>query len=1148
MQCISVPKAGRLCEQTIAADPPPTGGPACFEILDLSKDERFNRLPFVRSAPRFKYYVGVPIRTKRGINIGSLFALDDKPRKEPISESNRLFLGTMADNVMAHMEMMREKEERKRALNMTQCLASFVDPEHGQIRKRKRNGTGVDRPDLNTGRELMAAKSGPLANPPASPWRHREDISARSGGPARSTLEAAEQGDARRSDVDESSSSSESESGTSPRIEEADHRHAFDRAAHLLSDALSLEDGGGVVFLGTTNTLARGTGGSAESSGDSSDDEGGTVFQRRASLHDISIQSSSSQKGKKRNPLNKRPTQRPAEVLSSSTTTMNGFVPVSSARISKLIKKHPRGRLFTFDEDGLLDTCSSDEKTHSDTPQTAPILRKSASKSDAAYLSKHFPGARQIVFLPLWNPASSSWSACFAYNQSQFRTLSNNPDFLYCIAFSNCLITEIGRLATLAADQQKSDFIGSISHELRSPLHGILASCEFLGDTDCTSFQKSLVDTADSCARTLLDTINMVLDYSKINSFERNMSKAKKSRRNRLAEKPVSEMQPSLNIYGDVDLAAITEEVVEGVATGQVFQNSLTNPAPGDLSDEGTRGRTSARAVNKANAAGAVIAQAVSKADVEIVLDIAAQDWTFVTQPGAFRRVVMNLFGNALKYTRRGFIKVKLEAQRPARSNADEKGDVQSTTMVTLTVTDSGRGISPEYMRTKLFTAFAQESTLAPGTGLGLSLVRSIVDMLSGDINIKSALNVGTEVTVKLPMTQSPPSTSTSGSTPSSAGSSIERIKDDSVRIVQEKARGRSVALFFRRHLEASKEEVEAAEMVRNSLARYLTGWFGFTAVKNWSPTSRSDVVVTDEVDLPALTAAMPEVLEARSGIMVIVLCTTASRGLKQANKHAFSGNVEALSHPFGPYKLAKALRLCFDRDEACASGVIPEVSEDSGVDPVIAAVQQVTLSGPDADSPDVSVLEKGAALGREDSVNAQMAMDSYSTSVSSSSTEQKEEYPFPANDSVLDGTVSPPVLSDNRRPLLEPRKTISPTRTEILAHEPTSASPVSKAGALTAAAVPARNLVTRSPRVLLVDGERSLVHAHGVSILVPSHANTAPPDNKVNLRLLQTFMKKRKYSTVSSAEDGQQAVNTFRLLISQNPPQPPDVVFMDIS
>lgn len=193
-------------------------------------------------------------------------------------------------------------------------------------------------------------------------------------------------------------------------------------------------------------------------------------------------------------------------------------------------------------------------------------------------------------------------------------------------------MTEISRLATLAADQQKSDFIGSVSHELRSPLHGILASCEFLGDTETSSFQKSLVDTADSCARTLLDTINMVLDYSKINAFERNANKARKQGRTLQSSLQESSGKPQLNIYGDVDLASITEEVVEGVATGQIFKDNLNSFNDLDTSDI-------------PNVSGHAFS---TRKAVEIIIDIVpratARDWVFVTQPGAFRRIIMNIF------------------------------------------------------------------------------------------------------------------------------------------------------------------------------------------------------------------------------------------------------------------------------------------------------------------------------------------------------------------------------------------------------------------------------------------------------------------------------------------------------------------------
>jgi hypothetical protein len=63
---------------------PPNGAPVHFEVTDLREDARFNNLPFVAGDPYFRYYCGVPLRTKNGVNIGSLFALDDKVR-EPMS-------------------------------------------------------------------------------------------------------------------------------------------------------------------------------------------------------------------------------------------------------------------------------------------------------------------------------------------------------------------------------------------------------------------------------------------------------------------------------------------------------------------------------------------------------------------------------------------------------------------------------------------------------------------------------------------------------------------------------------------------------------------------------------------------------------------------------------------------------------------------------------------------------------------------------------------------------------------------------------------------------------------------------------------------------------------------------------------------------
>lgn len=112
----------------------------------------------------------------------------------------------------------------------------------------------------------------------------------------------------------------------------------------------------------------------------------------------------------------------------------------------------------------------------------------------------------------------------------------------------------------------------------------------------------------------------------------------------------------------------------------------------------------------------------------------------------------MNLFGNALKYTDHGFIQVKLAAEPLPAKNRPGKS------RVTLTVTDSGRGMSKEYLDSQLFQPFAQENSLTPGTGLGLSIVKQIVESMGGEIDVQSEKDHGTQITVAMALTHAPAS------------------------------------------------------------------------------------------------------------------------------------------------------------------------------------------------------------------------------------------------------------------------------------------------------------------------------------------------------------------------------------------------------
>lgn len=126
--CSTVEKEGRLCEKTIEL-PPALGCSPCYIVTDLSAHPEFCQLPFVTGDPYFKFYAGTPLTTKKGINIGSLFILDDVVRP-PLTLDQEIFLGEMARVVMKHMELARESEERKKVMRLSMGMNAFVEGKH----------------------------------------------------------------------------------------------------------------------------------------------------------------------------------------------------------------------------------------------------------------------------------------------------------------------------------------------------------------------------------------------------------------------------------------------------------------------------------------------------------------------------------------------------------------------------------------------------------------------------------------------------------------------------------------------------------------------------------------------------------------------------------------------------------------------------------------------------------------------------------------------------------------------------------------------------------------------------------------------------------------------------------------------------------
>jgi hypothetical protein len=201
----------------------------------------------------------------------------------------------------------------------------------------------------------------------------------------------------------------------------------------------------------------------------------------------------------------------------------------------------------------------------------------------------------------------------------------------------------------------------------------------------------------------------------------------------------------------------------------------------------------------------------------------------------------MNLFGNALKYTDAGWVKVSLQSD-----DVKPKFPQSQQSIITITVSDSGRGISQEFLHSHLFTPFSQENSLNPGTGLGLSIVLQIVRSLGGTIEVHSEQGVGTEVKVSLTLTQAmiPPQPH-----------ALDAKYENSVPNVRKRTSGLTLHLVgFDAYSGISEtraytiNEAEPSISLLASLKSMATHWFDMkVAVSQSREASPADIYIADE-------------------------------------------------------------------------------------------------------------------------------------------------------------------------------------------------------------------------------------------------------------------------------------------------------------
>ena len=240
----------------------------------------------------------------------------------------------------------------------------------------------------------------------------------------------------------------------------------------------------------------------------------------------------------------------------------------------------------------------------------------------------------------------------------------------------------------LAGERAKAQFLAVMSHEMRTPLNGLLGSLELLEHGELDSGQRRHLATLRSSGELLLQHVNDVLDISRLDAGAYSF------------------------VRDAIDPAALLAEVAESQR---------------------------ARAAKGGNL-------------IELALPPRPGRPALLGDPRSLRQALLNLLGNAIKFTRNGRITLAFKTG----------AETEEGLAVEFRVTDTGPGIPPED-HARIFEDFvtldASYGRQAEGTGLGLPITRRLVTAMGGEIGVDSRPGEGSSFwfRLSLPLDRSRP-------------------------------------------------------------------------------------------------------------------------------------------------------------------------------------------------------------------------------------------------------------------------------------------------------------------------------------------------------------------------------------------------------
>jgi len=454
-----------------------------------------------------------------------------------------------------------------------------------------------------------------------------------------------------------------------------------------------------------------------------------------------------------------------------------------------------------------------------------------------------------ILVVPIFDVDERPFALLSAYNTSG---VSNNfldgHELPYLRAMGVIILSAVLKRRMTMADSAKSLFISNISHELRTPLHGILAAAELLADSRLNHHQQAFLQTVQACGASLVETVNHVLDYTKLSGNTRAGG--------------VEHVIPPTR----VDLMQLIEEAVEGCWVGFRARSQAASGT-----DIGTFYSPPNKVVNHQH--------------VETVVDInlRREGWYLTVEKGGIRRVLMNLIGNSLKFTTSGFVKVTLRELPPHISTPED------CIRVEIAVIDSGKGISKSFLEGQLFQPFSQENPLQTGTGLGLAIVKSIVNSkgVKGELDVSSKEGAGTEIRISFDV--------------EAACEPREPHTEDATTMI-------SHAPYISVQLLGFDDRHKGKKLLKETVSDYLTSWWGFKLEENSYPIG--DILIIDE-DVGILQQLQDADDFTRPVIILSSVRGDTNFMASIAGYEKSGGFCRVLFKPGGPSKLRQVMMTC---------------------------------------------------------------------------------------------------------------------------------------------------------------------------------------------------------------------------------------------